>query len=78
MKVLDASLKHKDQVCTLIHLKKGIIMDKYLMHIDSITLFLRLVVITERSDILSHSFKYELALFSTLLFKDSAIQRLTR
>ena len=37
MKVNDASLQHKDQVCTLIHLKKGIKMDKQSMHIDSIT-----------------------------------------
>ena len=68
-------MKHKDQVCTLIYLKKGIKIDKQSVHIDCINLVSRPVIL-ERSDILSHCFKYERTLSFTLLFKHSAYKDL--
>ena len=44
-------------------------MDKQSMHVDSITLFSRLVVIIERFVILSCCFKYEHRQFSFLLLR---------
>ena len=77
MKVLNVSVKHKDQV-SIFYLKKGIKMNKQLMQVDSITLFSKLVVILEKSDILCHCFRYELTQFPTSLFKHSVLPSLTR
>ena len=47
MKVFD----DKEQVCAMIYMKKEIKIDQQLMHVDSISLFLSLVMIMERWDI---------------------------
>ena len=76
MNALDVPLKHRDQVYTLIYQKKGIKIDEQLMHVDLTTLFSRLMIL-ERSEILTHCFKFELFLFSTLISKDLSISSLT-
>ena len=70
--VTEASLKRKDQVCSLDHLQPGIQIDKKKYHIDPMNLFSRLIAIAQREEDMIPYFSNELTTIQTSLFKDSA------
>ena len=73
--VTEASLKRKDQVCSLDHLQPGIQIDKKKYHIDPMNLFSRLIAIVQREEDMIPYFSYELTTIPTSLFKDSAMRK---
>lgn len=70
------SFKKKNQICTLQRLYSAIKVGSDSVTIDSLTLFLRLVVVIERKpeDEITEYFKYELSPYPMSLFKDGIMR----
>ena len=66
----DISLKHSDQVKTLLNLKNGVKIEGDTVHVDPTILFSRLLIQVERSEDMKAYFSYELTQIPSSLFKD--------
>ena len=73
--VVEASIKRREQVKTLQHLKKGITIENQVIHIDPSMLFTRLIVLLERSERMEDYFQFELTPMPTSLFKDGMMRK---
>ena len=66
----NASVATSKKIRTLVKLKKGIDVNNQTVYIDPAVLFMRLIVLIERSDETEKFFHYELTPYLTSLFKD--------
>ena len=73
--MLNATIKRNQGINTLQALKKKITVENEQVYIDSDILFIRLIVLTERSEKMGDYFNYELSPEPTSLFKDSMMRK---
>ena len=67
----DATIKTSKKIKTLLSLTKGIEDGNQIIHVDPLILFMRLIVLVERSENTANHFAYELTHCPTSLFQDN-------
>jgi len=75
LNIANASLKRSDQVKSLGSLKNVVSIRKQRVNIDPVLLFVRLIVLAERSDNIQPYFEYELTAVPTSLFADTMMRK---
>ena len=73
--ITEATVKKKDQIKTLELLKMGVEIDKEKIHVDSMLLFSRLLLLIERGEKIREYFRFERTAFPTSLFKNGMMRK---